>query len=122
MNTLIINWVVENWIILILGLLIIAAVIWMIINKKKGMLAEILLELMCEAERYLQSVPGELRKNEVILALYDSLPAWIHIFIKKKHIDDLIEIIFRESKELLDKMKDQAIVDQEFEFDTKKQT
>jgi len=60
---------------------------------------------MCQAERYLQTIPGEERKNEVVMAFYNELPAWMHIFIRKEQIYQLIDIIFRESKELLDKIK-----------------
>lgn len=81
----------EQMIIVLAGVLIVAALVLLLKTKYKTQAAEMLLYLVTKAEQELGGGTGQLKYSAVSLWLYERLPSIAKLLLSAKLIDSLIE-------------------------------
>lgn len=91
---------------ILVGLLFVIGLLFLYKKGKKEFVRKVVLSLVVQAEKALESGTGELKYAMVVEELYKSLPLILTMLISKKELDIMIESSVQYLKEYLEKDKD----------------
>ncbi len=96
------DFIAQNWLVLIIGAGILVYIIYLSATRQWIKVREFAYEMMLCAERFFSDDQGELKFDFVVNFVYDYLPAWMKLFVKKDNLKRLIQMLYDTAKDFLD--------------------
>ncbi len=92
----------ENWIILLLVIIILAYIVYLSVNKRWGKVREFAYRVMLLAERTFSESDGQIKFDFVVRIVYKSMPSWLQLFVSQENIKKFIQAWYEIAKDFLD--------------------
>jgi len=96
------EFLVQNWPVLLAGLVILAYIIYLSITRQWIKIREFAYEMMLCAERTFSDNQGNLKFDFVVNLVYDYLPSWMKPFVRKETLRRIIQSLYDAAKDFLD--------------------
>lgn len=95
----VINWILQNWDIILAVIVVIAAIIYAIKTGNGKLLRAILFAAVTAAEKEFGGGTGELKKSTVLSWVYEKLPSILKMLFSETQLSVMIENALAEAKE-----------------------
>lgn len=97
------EFLLQNWFIILIGLIFVVYIVYLLINKRWAKLREIAYKLIRQAESVIVGTKrGQERFNLVLDQLYNMIPAWLRFFMPKSLLEQKLQEWFDLIKDSLD--------------------
>lgn len=92
----------ENWLPIIVALVIVAYVLYLTITKQWTKIREFAYQLMLLAERTFGNDEGKIKFDFVVRVVYKNLPIWLKPFLSEEKISKIVQAWYNKAKDFLD--------------------
>jgi hypothetical protein len=99
---MIIDFLCENWLIILISILVLTYIIYLSVNKRWTKVREFAYRVMLLAERTFSDDDGQMKFDFVVRIVYKSMPSWMQLFISQENIKRFIKTWYEIAKDFLD--------------------
>lgn len=96
------DFISQNWPSLIIAAGILVYIVYLSATRQWIKVREFAYEMMLCAERVFADDQGKLKFDFVVNFVYDYLPAWMKMFVKRETLNKLVQNLYDTAKDLLD--------------------
>lgn len=96
------EYIAQNWPVFAIGAVVLAYMIYLSVTRQWAKVREFAYEMMLCAERAFSDNQGKLKFDFVVNLVYDYLPAWMKLFVKRESLERIIQMLYDTAKDFLD--------------------
>lgn len=96
------DFLTRNWLPVLIGACVLAYLIYLSITKQWVKVREFTYKAMLLAERTFSDADGKIKLDFVVRVVYKFLPVWLRLFVKEKHLENLVQGWYNTAKDFMD--------------------